>query len=512
MRRASLLSALALALLLPARAPANGYGHAKPLCEEAERLFAAGREAEALAKLKQALRVQETADRARKPYGYARWVHFRLARHHHGKGDRRRARESLRRALAVTGQQEFVEEPFLVSANDPFIVANYPELSGRRAVRHPAHAAIPRAIALENGPGPYLYVAGSSGLYRVHRARGTLEVLHDQPGDSFYRFAVSEDERLQLAAYERDRNLHLLTAAGERRVPRPAFVDELHVAPGARSALVYSRAGSYGLRVHRTSLEPPFGSRLLHELRGRLLVGGGRRFVYASYAETSLRFHPHYSPLYSKVLSVRLEPGAASAPASAPAAAGGDLLHAFASVSPRNRVHAVSSPSGRRAALLCDEPPGRPLLVVHDLVSGAHTTRTLSHQLLGGRGGLRVRFSADERELILVDESGSDLALLRYDPASGRARSLATLAKGAELHGFGALRDGRVWVHLGDALLLLGAGGARQSLDLKRLSRVARPEWAGASYCFDDPAQCYIGIEKGAGRYFMRVELARTAR
>jgi hypothetical protein len=510
MLRACRLLLLA-SLLTGGRAGANGYGDAKPLCEEAERLFATGRDAEALAKLKDALRIQQTADRWRRPYGYARWVHFRLARHLHARGEKRRAREELKRALAVRDAQEYVDERFLVSAADPFIVQNFPELSTRKLVRHPAHAAIPRAIALENGPGAFLYVAGSSGLYRVHRARGTLEVLHDQPGDSFYRFAISDDESQQLAAYERDRNLHLLGAGGERRVPRPAFVDELCFAPDGKSALVYSRGGTYGLRVHRTSLETPYGSRLLHELRGRLLHAGGRRFLYASYVTTAVRFHPHYSPLFHQVLSVRLAAGSAapaSGPSSAPAGLPAEVLHTFSAVDPRNRVHAAASPSGKRVALLVDEPAaGRRLLIVHELETGTMSARPVRHQLLGGRGRLGVRFGAGERELVLLDGSGNAPSLLRYDPASGRATPIATLPAGKEeIHGFGAIRDG-VWVHRGDTLLLVGGAARHRSLDLRRLSRAPRPEWAGASYCYVDPDQCYIGIEKGAGRYFMRVDL-----
>lgn len=503
---------LCASLLAGGRAGANGYGDAKPLCEEAERLFATGHEAAALAKLKDALRIQQTADRWRRPYGYARWIHFRLARHLHARGEKRRAKEELRRALAVTASQEYVDERFLVSAADPFIVQNYPELSSRKLVRHPAHAAIPRAIALENGPGAFLYVAGSSGLYRVHRARGTLEVLHDQPGDSFYRFAVSDDESRQLVAYERDRNLHLLGPGGERRVPRPAFVDDLCFAPDGKSAFVFSRAGTYGLRVHRTSLEAPYGSTLLHELRGRLLHAGGRRFLVASYVTTAVRFHPHYSPLFHQVLSVRLAAGGGAAPASgpssAPAGLPAEVLHTFSSVDPRNRVYARASPSGKRVAVLVDEPAaGRRLLAVQELETGTASARPVRHQLLGGRGSLGVRFGAGERELILLDAAGGDLSLLRYDPASGRATPITTLPAGKEeVHGFGAIRDA-VWIHRGDTLLLVGGAARRRSLDLRRLARAARPEWAGASYCFAEPDQCYIGIEKGAGRYFMRVEL-----
>jgi hypothetical protein len=498
----------------PASGLANGYGNAKELIIEAERHFTAGRDDEALAALAKALRAQSTADRWRKPYGYARYIHFRLAKHHHAKSDSKRAKQELQIALKINDAQAYVDEGYQVLPRDPFIVKNYPELARLKTTRHPAHAIAPRTVYV-HGAGGYVFTVGFTALGRLDPKTSTLETLFDQPNDQLYRFDASADGKRVILAYERDPHLYVidLDPYDLRRVRRIGGVDRLHLSRSGKHAFVCSRS-RYGLTVRRTPLDGSGSATEVLRVNAHVLEAERDHVVYSTYSAAQGRFHPAYSPLYEHVISASFA-AAGSKPTT---------LYTFSPVTFGNYAAATSSRTGALTALYVHDVGRRKHeLLLHDWATGKTHRWPAPAVLAQPRRRLMVEFSFKEDYVVVVDEDAGRLRLQRVDLKSGAPTVIGVVdpaigRRGATgdapaVHAFGVLRDNRtVWIHRGDALVLVDDAGKVARANLVPLSRRPRPEWAGATFYFPDPEQLYLGIEHKASRDFMKVDLAQIRR
>lgn len=491
-------------------ARANGYGEAKALIVEAEKLLRSGDEAGGLAKLKEAMRLQGGPGKG--GYGYARYIHLRLAQHYWAKGSKSKAEAEVKRALKVTSNQRWVDSAYLVTFNHPFIVNHFPKygsLAGRTR-RYPDHRIIPSAVYLHNGPGEHLYAVGSRGLYRLHRRTGRLTTIHEVAGGSLYRFDLAGDDNRMILGYERDKNLYLVTVKpySERRIPRRMGMHRLYLDRTGKSVVGYGFLGRYGLMVRSTALAPPHAVKRLLKIHGALITGSGNHVVYALWSTTgpyARRFVPHYSPLYHVVKERDLATGRES------------VLHTFTPVDFRNRLYAFRSETGQKALVeVVDYLRGKRSLLVVDTRTGrfrAYKARFSSFRSLRRTAGA---FSFKEDYVVMAHEAAGKLSVARLDLATGKWAAVGevrTKGRPVKLYAMGVLKDNAtIWIHQGDELDFVGASGALKRNDLRRHARTRRPEWAGPTYYTADPEHFYMGIEKGSGRYFMRVALPRLKR
>ena len=155
MRRSRRAAALVLLLVgaVITDALANGYGNAKDLIEQAEKAFDAGKDDEGLSLLDDALYYQTTVGKKKEPYGYARYVLYRLSRYYLEKGNEKKAEKYIKKALKAPEDHDWVDEEYWVSKYDPYIVENFPKLAGMKAKVHPPLRRAGRvAVTGEAGP------------------------------------------------------------------------------------------------------------------------------------------------------------------------------------------------------------------------------------------------------------------------------------------------------------------------------------------------------------------------
>src|SRR5690606_7072957 len=102
------------------------------------------------------------------------------------------------------------------------------------------------------------------------------------------------------------------------------------------------------------------------------------------------------------------------------------------------------------------------------------------------------------------------LDVKRYPPEGGE--QVITLppmqAVDTDAHGVGERKDGTLWLHWGDHLILLGPGKPARSYSLEPLL-ARRTEWAGADIYIETPESLWVGID-GRGRDFARVSFAEA--
>lgn len=365
-----------------------------------------------------------------------------------------------------------------------------------------------------------LVTLGGSSLRVLARSGRRWEVLHRVPGDNLYRVAGDEAGRV-LAAWEAEPHVHLFApATGQHAVlPKPScqaadirscHLDELFFAPSGREAIVFM-AGTTGgsLRAtvaYRVALEGRTPPVLLFRQDGHRLHASARGgvFVVPKDRRTSCD-HGGCAPIAAVVAQEITDQGAT-------------LRTLLGGEGDRYTVARPVFGDGRdegRVAVTVGMSPGAPGLLRWRFGDRVGDFRSFPRPL-----PLEAVLRQVGDELLdLRPQPGGALAIHRLG-ADGEER-LTTLpplphrdpdvAPDFAVYGVGGRRDGGLWVHWGNHLVLVPPVGAPRRYDLEPLLR-RRNEWAGADVYVASPEVLWVGVEVGAGRDFVAVDLAAVER
>lgn len=341
-----------------------------------------------------------------------------------------------------------------------------------------------------------LIAVGGSTLRLARPGTATWEVLHRIEGDALSRMAA--DEERVLAVWEKNPDLHLFVPAKKTHltIPKPAptnlpplslwYVSEL--ALEGVSAIV-SMSGSAGRNathvVFRVALDGSGKTEELFRQVGYRLYESGRVFVFAVAKDPEKKCDNGGCAMSGVVAWQLTKSGPKSRML---VTAKGDELRWAGPVfgSTDERVGFFTGGQLWRWAPASDRLESSPSTgSSQDL----HDYRYVGNQVVHAR-----------------HDSGGTLVVTRLgDDGKESTVTIAPAPRGdpdttvdTTVHGLGA-RGEALFVHFGDALILIDAAGKQRSLDLEPMLK-RRNEWAGVAIPTKDAL--WLGIEVGGGRDF----------
>ncbi|HSP77674.1 MAG TPA: hypothetical protein VLQ93_04050 [Myxococcaceae bacterium] len=359
---------------------------------------------------------------------------------------------------------------------------------------------------------------GGSSLRQLVPGARRWKVLHRQSGDNLYRVAGDDSGRL-LAAWEKDPFIHYFTAGPKRqhlRLPKPvvpspghrAFsLQSLFFSPNGRDALVSlsgSRAGidvRWSTAVYRIALDGKSAPELLFLDDGGFLLHISRNgAVFARPRDPRQRCDNGGCAPIAAIIAYDFS--------------GGRVLQrtllTYEQV-PMSIARPVRGSNHERVVVMLGLDRGGRALLRWRPGEATADYRPLP------RGSLdAVSMVTRTDEFIELRTHGSRMSAIqldvkRYPPEGGeQVVTLPPLQKvDTNTYGLGVRKDGSLWVHWGDHLVLLGPDKPARSFSLEPLL-VRRTEWAGADIYIETPESLWVGIEAGAGRNFVRVDFAEA--
>ncbi|MCA9672077.1 MAG: hypothetical protein KC503_41065 [Myxococcales bacterium] len=456
-----------IALLIGARdalaGPSGDYLKAKQLVQRAEAMEQLSRQADVDTLLRYALAAQR--DKAGREYGYARYVHFMLARRAFRAGDKRKARRELQSALAIKAGQQDVDERHRVSRRHPFIINNFPKLAGVSTKRRKRSRIFSAAKRLIYVGGDFVYGVAQRALYRLDRKRRTVLTVH-MANETIENVAVHASHKRFLLTYEGSRRLHYinLQPLEEARIKVPFRLGRVFLDGSGREAIAYVKPAPAGQRarargrhgrvaVYSVALYGKQDARPLFRLppEAKLLWGGARQLLYVTRDHGSL----------GAVKLRQLDSGRET------------RLFAFSRGDQRSTMHVVASRDEKRLALFVRDTGHNKRYAV--LVTDLDKPTRLSHAhglALRWPSQLTAAWSNGGRLLLLLAKRGKKLDLVAMNAVAGSIARVSEIpARGAPIGAIGTLKgDGRVFVLRGLTLRVMRLDGRARDNKLRRLS------------------------------------------
>lgn len=367
-----------------------------------------------------------------------------------------------------------------------------------------------------NAPDGALISVGFNALRRMAPGAKKFETLHAIKGDSLYRVAMNDRGGL-LAAWEKDPSIHYFTRDRRHiRLPKPASprenlydlrVEELHFLPNGRDALVHMRGRESNLTTNydvtfRVALDDRTPPEPVAQVSGaRKIDMTADRAIYVLPKRPGQRCeHLSCNPVEAVVADFFDADGNARRKT----LLDGKTMEIV-------NVHVVwgqKSPSillrvalPRNQDLLARFQPGALKPDLWPLKSIGPYDDELLHALATGE---LLQVKADEKGLTLTRHLLDGSQQVSTVPANIDRRDWDR-----QVRGFGARRDGRIWVHWGRHLLLFGKNPseAPRSHDLEPL--LARfTEWADADIYVPGQDALWVGLDRTRSRDYVRLNLA----
>lgn len=343
-----------------------------------------------------------------------------------------------------------------------------------------------------------LVAVGGSSLRLAKSGTTSWELVHRIEGDALSRIAA-DDERL-MAVWEKDPNVHVFVPAKKTHVtfPKPAptnlpplslwYVRELGFDGDSAVVMMSGSAGRNATHVvHRVSLDGSGKAIELFRQPGYSLYESSRVFVFAVSKEPEKKCDNGGCNM-SGVIAWQLTPEG-----------------------PRSKLLVMAKGDELRWA--------GPLFGSNDERIGFFTGGRLwrwypaSDRLDSSVGSAysgelnRYRFVGDE--VVTVKSNGGVTTLMRLaKDGTEKTVTLAPPPRGdvdtawdTNVYGLGARGD-QVFVHVGNALVLLDAEGRQRSLNVEPILK-RRNEWAGVAIPTKDAL--WLGVEVGAGRDYVQL-------
>jgi hypothetical protein len=369
-------------------------------------------------------------------------------------------------------------------------------------------------------PLPWGFVAlGGSVLRQLPFGKTKWETLYRIPGDNLYRYAADERGRL-VATWENDPNLHVFVPKTKSHTtfPKPSkYADRFR--NWILDAIYFDKKGdlivymegmtgscTWSTVCYRYTLEKGARPRFLFEQQGHTLYQSVGLGVYA-YSKNLSRGCDYQgcSPL-TGIVTYEIQ---------------GDRAI-------RREIFHSDGEEYHLARLIWGSKDDR----LGVMVEGGYGERFLLRWAVGREKADRASIGKghaweDDRTWLapngdMIDtwlNDKHDLVLDRKHPSGGSdavtLRSFGfsnpDIAPDWNVYAFKERKNGEMFLHWGDHIILFPKGKAPQAVNIEPLLK-RRNEWAGADIYRADPEGLWVGIEVGAGRDFVHLDFADLER
>lgn len=364
-------------------------------------------------------------------------------------------------------------------------------------------------------PGGGFVTLGGSTLRVLRKGGRSLEVLHRQPGDNLYRVSSNEAGAV-LASWEKDPYVHYFTATKKHvtlPTPQPPSPDVYHFhveylafLPGGRDALVYMEGRRQNQpdinAAYRVPLDGKRPPELLYAVDGAVRLEMTRDVALYLMPRNPGRqaCEARTCNPVAELFAMELTPGGVRKTVLVDGART-PLGNARMVWGSGEGLFVLQLDIGRNERAVLRWRPGEPKADVRPFPKFASFDEEL-----------RSTKSGDVLQLLVRHEDS--LTLRRHRPDG--TEQVATLPASQhpdewdqKVYAVGERKDGRLWLHWGDSLLLFSHDFKRTPLayNLKPLLP-RRSEWAGHSIYLPDPEVLWVGVEVGRGRDYVRLTFA----
>jgi hypothetical protein len=364
-----------------------------------------------------------------------------------------------------------------------------------------------------------LLALGGPVLRYLPRGAKNWQEIHKVDGDRLYRTNADGTGRV-LAAWSKEPVFHLFHLKTKQHLtfPKPASpspnfvgfqVDSLQFSKNGRDAIVFmeglSPTGVSGHVAYRIALDGKSDPVLLFSERGYKLHESPRGAVLAiakkdtrqgcSYHHCDVAEIAAFEIIESGVIRKRLVSGDEHAITSAqPVLRGGgdDRVAVIVSIHPRRGL--LRWRYGDAKADFRIQDPEKSLQDYKTLFTRANEIMEVANVFHDEGGSLKLIFQ--------LPDGGRRVVELPQLPAGD-----IDIAYDSEVYGMGERKNGGIWLHWGDRVVLLDPGKPPRAVSIEPLLK-RRNEWASADIYVAEPESLWIGIEVGSGRDFVNVSLA----
>ncbi len=359
---------------------------------------------------------------------------------------------------------------------------------------------------------------GDNDMYSRGSGKEPWRLLYGVPGRGIYRMATDEAAGRILASWSAEKEFHLVQPATgtHERFPWPvsdiqglnAGLQGLFFSTDGRHALVYMSGRVMGRPpdINEVYLVPLDRSGPPH----RLSRVEGQRWHISQRGATFVKPNPnHGCSVRQCVVDAIVAVDIAGSRATE------RVIH-----QPKLHTDYVGLVPGSSAdglALLTRHSPPKGMNTSLGLLRFRYGDPAVDYRLLppgseSDAGRTFLTRSGEYMELLAQPQGGLAVRLHRgngaptgWDVPAFPHEDLDSAVDSA-VHGIGQRQGGGFWLHWGDHLVLLGDGPPRAY----SLTRLLPPkgEWAGADRYEATPEKLVIGVDRGAGRDFVSVDLA----
>jgi hypothetical protein len=342
--------------------------------------------------------------------------------------------------------------------------------------------------------------------------------MYGVPGRSIYRMATDDAAGRILASWSAEKELHLFQPATGTHERFPWPVSDIQGFQGGLQGLFFSTDGRHALvyMTGRAMGRPPdINEAYLVPLDRsgppqRLFRVEGQRWHISPRGATFVKPNPNH--------------GCSVKDCVVDAIVAVDLAGSWATerVIHQPQLHTtyvglVRGSSADGVALLTRHSPPKGMNTSLGLLRFRYGDPEVSYRLLppgseGDAGRTFLTSSGEYMEFMAQPEGGLSVRLHRengaptgWDLPAVPHTDIDSAVDGA-VYGMGQRQGGGFWLHWGDHLVLLGDGPPRVYSLVSLLPRTG--EWAGADRYEAAPEKLVIGVDLGAGRVFVTVDLA----
>ena len=359
---------------------------------------------------------------------------------------------------------------------------------------------------------------GDNDIYARGSAREPWRLLYGVPGRGIYRMATDDVTGRILASWSAEKELHLFqpTTGTHERFPWP--VSDIQGFQGGLQGLYFSTDGRHAL-VYMTGRvmgrSPDINEAYLVPLDRsgpprRLFRVEGQRWHVSPHGATFVKPSPNHGCsvtqcIVDAIVVVDIAGNSATE----------RLIH-----KPQLHTDYVGLVRGSSAdgiALLTRHWPPKGMNTSLGLLRFRYGDPAVSYRLLPpdserDAGRTFLTSSGEYMELMAQPDGGLSVrhhrengTLTGWDVPAFPRTDIDSSVDGA-VYGLGQRQGGGFWLHWGDHLVLLGDGPPRAYSLVSLLPRGG--EWAGADLYEATPEKLVIGVDRGAGRDYVSVDLA----
>ncbi|MCP4674000.1 MAG: hypothetical protein GY854_00460, partial [Deltaproteobacteria bacterium] len=493
----------------------------------AEKLFEIEDDKNALLLLKKALRDQRTNG---KEYGYARYIHYRLAKHYHSKGQKARAKQELNRALKID-TSKYVKHHYQVSTSDPLIVSYFPRFHSRKSFRVKKNRYYMGVRWLSNCNSPTIFGMSRDSILSIDRQKRKItEILSENGTGSCappsYKYAFKGPSCIGIKSEDCSRHLINVVISKENMhffASTPFFHQKRHLPSRNKKFFLDSNFENLveytnspcRVRMHSPLKNSGSGYRSFRP-DGDCLGMNYNHAIWGSYNDDRHR-RIVGTPDYKRFVAHDFRDDSSI------------VLYEFKRPTFSNHTAIITS-DDISSVFFEDEFRKKSFLLLHDWKT--KTTKTVQFPymdfLTSREKQIRyllntARFSVSENYYLIAALRKKHLIIFRVDLASDDLEriDLGPIAPFSgshawyKLRGFGFLKDkSSFWFQFDNVLLIIDNQFKSYKVDLSPYSLKESKwiQWVHGTRFYTNPDEFYFSAEGKPGLYKIRISLAEALR